>query len=228
MFITTAVLWAIIQVSSTPICMVQCTHLITTGGTPTCIIKGLACWLTLCILEKIICNFTNSVQISFIQTLKLIAFPWTIQYDGVNVKMFWWLMKKINFWLSAGRVASYLQRSLSAQVNGGPDANTDRLKQSISAVRSSGGFPGNVWGLGATYIRDLTVILFSFFSDMIYSVLKDSHEGCWCSNKSKTSTHWSLNKMHSRPTIQLFRQRFMYFTYLTILQIQISEREFQL
>ena len=32
--ITMAVLWAIIQVSSTPICMVQCTHLITTGGTP--------------------------------------------------------------------------------------------------------------------------------------------------------------------------------------------------
>ena len=26
---------------------------------------------------------------------------------------------------------------------GGPDANTDRLKQSISAVRASGGFPGN-------------------------------------------------------------------------------------
>ena len=33
--------------------------------------EGLACRLTLCILEKIICNFTNSVQISFIQTLKL-------------------------------------------------------------------------------------------------------------------------------------------------------------
>ena len=28
---------------------------------------------------------------------------------------------------------------------GGPDANTDRLKQSISAVRASGGFPGNVF-----------------------------------------------------------------------------------
>ena len=27
---------------------------------------------------------------------------------------------------------------------GGPEANTDRLKQSISAVRASGGFPGNV------------------------------------------------------------------------------------
>ena len=32
--ITMSVLWAIIKVSSTPICMVQWTHLITTGGTP--------------------------------------------------------------------------------------------------------------------------------------------------------------------------------------------------
>ena len=79
-FITMALLWAIIQVSSTPICMVQCTHLITTGGTPHLYIESLACWLTLCMLEKIICNFTNSVQISFIQTLKLIAFPWTIRW----------------------------------------------------------------------------------------------------------------------------------------------------
>ena len=35
--------------------------------------------------------------------------------------------KKKNFWLWAGWVASYLQRSLSAQVNGeGPDATSDR------------------------------------------------------------------------------------------------------
>ena len=47
-------------------------------GHPTCIIEGLACWLTLCILEKIICNSTISVQISFIETLKLIVFSWTI------------------------------------------------------------------------------------------------------------------------------------------------------
>ena len=47
-------------------------------GHPTCIIEGLACWLILCILEKIICNSTNSVQISFIETLKLIVFSWTI------------------------------------------------------------------------------------------------------------------------------------------------------
>ena len=45
--------------------------------------------------------------------------PYYREYGGVNGKMFWWLMKKINFWLWAGWVASYLQRSLSAQVNGG-------------------------------------------------------------------------------------------------------------
>ena len=110
-------------------------------GHPICIIEGLACWLTLCILEKIICNFTNSVQISFIQTLKLFFFH--EQYDGVNGKMFWWLMKKNNFWLWAGWVASYLQRSLSAQVNGGPVATPDLLKQPFSVVRASGGYPGN-------------------------------------------------------------------------------------
>ena len=47
------------------------------------------------------------------------------------------------FWLWAGWVASYLQRSLSAQVNGGPDATTDRWKQPFSAVRVSGACPGN-------------------------------------------------------------------------------------
>ena len=46
----------------------------TPDNNPTCIIEGLACWLTLCILEKIMSDFTNGVQISFIQTLKLIAF----------------------------------------------------------------------------------------------------------------------------------------------------------
>ena len=58
--------------------------------------------------------------------------------------MFWWLTKKIIFWLWAGWVASYLQRSLSAQVNGGPDATPNLWKQLFSAVRASGGYPGNV------------------------------------------------------------------------------------
>ena len=94
--------WALIQVCSTHICMVECTHLITTGGTPHL-------------------------------------------YDGAKGKMFWWIMKKINFWLWAGWVASYLQRSFSAQVNGGggPDATPDLWKQPFSAVRASGGYPGN-------------------------------------------------------------------------------------
>ena len=76
--ITMAGPWAIIQVCSTHICMVQCTHLLPPVGNPTCMIEGLACWLNLCILEKIIWNFTKSVQISFIQTLKLNVFSWTI------------------------------------------------------------------------------------------------------------------------------------------------------
>ena len=46
----------------------------------TCITEGLACRLTLCILEQMICNFTNSVQIYLIQTLKLVAFSWTIRW----------------------------------------------------------------------------------------------------------------------------------------------------
>ena len=65
------------------------------------------------------------------------------QYDGVNGKIFWCLMKKINFWLWAGWVASYLQRSLSAQVNGGSRCHPKLWKQPFSAVRASGGYPGN-------------------------------------------------------------------------------------
>ena len=41
-------------------------------------------------------------------------------------------------------MGSHLQRSLSAQVNGGPDATTDRGKQPISADRVLGGSAGNV------------------------------------------------------------------------------------
>ena len=39
-------------------------------------------------------------------------------------------------------MASYLQISLSVQVNGGPDATSDRSKQPFSAVRASGDCPG--------------------------------------------------------------------------------------
>ena len=117
-FITMTGLWGVIQVCRTPLCMVQCTHLITTSGTPPCIINGLVFRLTLCILQQMICNFTNSVQISLIQTIKLVAF-FHEQHVGVNGYMFWWLMKQINFWLGVGWVGCYLQRSLSAHVNRG-------------------------------------------------------------------------------------------------------------
>ena len=45
--------------------------------------------------------------------------------------------EKINSWLWAGWVVSYLQRSLSAQVNGGPDAITDHWKEQFSAVKEA-------------------------------------------------------------------------------------------
>ena len=68
-----------------------------------------------------ICNFISGVQISLIETLKLIAFSWTIRWC-------WWLNvsvinEKINLWLKSGWVDCYLQRSLSTQVN---DVNTER------------------------------------------------------------------------------------------------------
>ena len=108
-------------------------------GHPTCIIEGLACWLTLCILEKIICNSTNSVQISFIETLKLIVFSWTI----------WWcywqnvlMINEKNIFLTV----SWLSGLLSAEIfiSTGPDATPNLWKQLFSAVRASGGYPGNV------------------------------------------------------------------------------------
>ena len=78
-------------------------------GHPTCIIEGLACWLTLCILEKIICNSTNSVQISFIETLKLIVFSWTIWWCyWQNVLM---IIEKNNF-----LTVSWLSGLLSAEI----------------------------------------------------------------------------------------------------------------
>ena len=90
--------------------MVQCTHLITTGGTPHLYNRGsIACWLTLCILEKIICNSTNSVQISFIETLKLIVFSWTIWWCyWQNVLM---INEKNNF-----LTVSWLSGLLSAEI----------------------------------------------------------------------------------------------------------------
>ena len=111
-------LWVVIQVSTTYICMVQCTHLITTGGTLHLYNRGSS------ILEKIICNFTNGVQILLYSNIQLFFFFMNNTYS-------------VLFWLIGH------QRSLSAQVNGGPDTTSDRWKQPFSAVRVSGGCPAD-------------------------------------------------------------------------------------
>ena len=100
-------------------------------------IEGLACWLTLCILEKIICNSTNSVQISFIETLKLIVFSWTIWW--CYWKKFLMINEKNNF-----LTVSWLSGLLSAEIFISTDATPNLWKQLFSAVRASGGYPGNV------------------------------------------------------------------------------------
>ena len=96
-----------------------------------------------CIQLQMLCNFTNSVQISLIQTLKLIAFSWTIHWC-------WWLnVLMINEKKNDCELvewADILQRSLSVNTSECvcmcvcvTDANTDRGKQPISAVRVSRG-----------------------------------------------------------------------------------------
>ena len=88
--------------------------------------------------------------------------------------MFWWLTKKIIFWLWAGWVASYLQRSLSAQVNGGvqmPPITSENsyflrsepqgatlVMYTCSACWESG-FWNNVWHLPIkVHLRSITSI----------------------------------------------------------------------
>ena len=53
------------------------------------------------------------------------------------------MINEFFFWLWAGLVASYLQISLSAHVNGGSRCTPDLWKQ-FSAVRASGGYSDNV------------------------------------------------------------------------------------
>ena len=98
-----------------------------------------------------------------------------------------------NFWLGAGWVDCYLQRSLWAQVNGGPDANTDRGKQLISAVRVSGRFPVNgiywwvILASAAISGRACSVVL-------LYTV--GYLENLWNRlPKAWPLTHWGLDKM---------------------------------
>ena len=94
-------------------------------------------------MEKKICNFTNSVQISFIQTLKVIVFSWTI----------WWcwrqnvLMnneKNIFFYCELAEWPLICRDLYQHRWMGDPDATPDLWKQPFSAVRASGGYPGNV------------------------------------------------------------------------------------
>ena len=97
---------------------------------------------------------TNSVPISFIQTLKLIVFFFHEEYDGVNGKTFWWLMKKkidceLVEWPRIRRDL-YQHRWM-----GGPDATPDLWKQPFSVVRASGGYPGN----GQTKIYCIEMVL---------------------------------------------------------------------
>ena len=65
-----------------------------------------------------------------------------------NGKMFWWLMKKNKF-LTVSWLSGLLSAEIFISTGEGPEANTDWLKQLISAVRASGGFPRNVLVQGA-------------------------------------------------------------------------------
>ena len=89
--------------------MVQCKDLITTGGTPHLYNRGSNMQVNSCIVDQTICNFTNSVQISLIQTFNNL--PFQEQYVGVDGKMFWWLIKKKTF-----LTGSLLSRLLSADI----------------------------------------------------------------------------------------------------------------
>ena len=141
--------------------------------------------------------------------------------------MFWWLMKKVNFRLWAGWVASYLQRSLSAQVNGGPDATLDIWKQPFSAVRASGGYPGNarvatlyLWLVGR--LHGCLTLCFTWTEKVgaIFCILAQTYEKCWLITKFCKSVppKWRLNF-----TI-LTKQRINGITILTIEDLYLTHR----
>ena len=119
-------LWGVIQVCSTPLCMVRCTHLKTTGGTPHLYNRGSSPG-----------EGTHSMKVTtyappfgppFFRSMEnLYSFNPYIWAKIITMAGLWKViyvcsfpfMEKINFWLGAGWVGCYLQRSLSAQVNGG-------------------------------------------------------------------------------------------------------------
>ena len=85
------------------------------------------------------------------------------QYDGVNGKMFWWLMKI--FFLTV----SWLSGLLSAEIFistgewGGPDATPDLWKQPFSAVRASWGYPGSTLKHPVTIICVIQSMFYQFY-----------------------------------------------------------------
>ena len=145
-------------------------------GHPTCIIEGLACWLTLCILEKIICNSTNSVQISFIETLKLIVFSWTIWWCyWQNVLM---INEKNNF-----LTVSWLSGLLSAEIF----ISTGEWGVQMPPLTSENSYFLRSGPQGATLVKCL-------FCQFQYSV--SSRENCYRGHQPQTCLYSVLTKSH--------------------------------
>ena len=65
------------------------------------------------------------------------------QYDSVTGKMFWWLTKKKNFDCELVEWPLICRDLYQHRWMGGPDATPNLWKQLFSAVRASGGYPGN-------------------------------------------------------------------------------------
>ena len=78
----------------------------------------------------------------------------------------------------------------------GPDANTDRLKQSITAVRASGGFPGNDYWVAKILI--IVVITQTQFWHKRPTILGSTYPP-WCHTPlggwpSTTQNHWEQDQ----------------------------------
>ena len=160
-------------------------------GHPTCIIEGLACWLTLCILEKIICNSTNSVQISFIETLKLIVFSWTIWWCyWQNVLM---INEKNNF-----LTVSWLSGLLSAEIF----ISTGEWGVQMPPLTSENSYFLRSGPQGATLVmcycvlfyRSVPLVMTSALSSVPRSTVVPSVVGT-------TSGHPTLSSLIVRPTV---------------------------
>ena len=130
-------LWGVIQVCSTPLCSVQCIHLITKGGTSHLYNRGSSKQFNSAFWSRWYVNSPIVYRLPWFKHWNWLLFH--EQFVGVNGKMFWWLIKNFLFTASWLRVGSYLQRPLSAQVNWGggvADANTDRGNSQFLRSRS--------------------------------------------------------------------------------------------